>query len=128
MSEHPISLAFETFDRTPSDAFRQQLRSEFLAGLAPQEVSDANEADNTVTVIEAIRPPQRRLQLVLGVAAAIAIVAALDGGRPQSPFGAERGRDRAATQRSPSRQSFHRHRSESPGRSLINGTGSRRGS
>jgi hypothetical protein len=77
MTEHPISLAFETFDRTPSHAFRQQLRSEFLAALAPREASDGNEVDNTVPLIEATRHPQRRLQVLLGVAAAIATVAAL---------------------------------------------------
>lgn len=77
MSEHPISLAFETFDRAPSNAFRQQLRNEFLAGLAPQEASDVNEGDNTVTVIEVVRPPHRRVKVALGIAASIAIVAAL---------------------------------------------------
>lgn len=42
-----------------------------------QEVSDGIVRGDTVTVIEAARPPQRRLKVVLGVAAAISVVAAL---------------------------------------------------
>jgi hypothetical protein len=93
MSRNPISDAFESVDVTPSAAFRQQLRSEFLASAVQEErvdgdrpahttlpeveVSDGIVRGDTVTVIEAARPPRRRLKVVLGVAAAISVVAAL---------------------------------------------------
>ena len=57
MSHNSISDAFESVDVTPSAAFRQQLRGEFLAALEQQEASDEIVADNTVTVIEVAPSP-----------------------------------------------------------------------
>jgi hypothetical protein len=77
MSHNAISDAFESVDVTPSADFRQQLRGRFLAAVEQQEVSDEIVADSTVTVIEVTRPERRRSKVVLGVAASIAVVAAL---------------------------------------------------
>jgi hypothetical protein len=77
MSRNTISDAFESVDVTPSTAFRQQLRGEFLTAVEQQEVSDGIVADNTVTVVEVTRPPRRRSKVVLGIAASIAVIAAL---------------------------------------------------
>ncbi|MEY2521710.1 MAG: hypothetical protein QOJ66_275 [Ilumatobacteraceae bacterium] len=77
MNHNPISDAFESVDMTPSAAFRQRLRGEFLAAVVRHEVSDGIAGGNTVNVIETARPPRRRWKVVLGAAASIAIVAAL---------------------------------------------------
>lgn len=77
MSQHPISHAFESVDATPSPAFRRQLRGEFLAAIGQPDVLDAVAEGDTASVIEARRPPRRRLKVVLSVAASIALVAAL---------------------------------------------------
>jgi hypothetical protein len=77
MSHNPISDAFESVDVTPAAAFRQKLRGEFLDAVVQQELSDGIVEGNIVTVIEAPRPPRRRMKVVLGVAASIAVVASL---------------------------------------------------
>jgi hypothetical protein len=77
MSRNAISDAFESVDVTPSAAFRQRLRGEFLTAVVQGEASDGIEGAPTVTVIGTARPPQRRLKVVLGAAAAISVVAAL---------------------------------------------------
>ena len=87
MRQNPISIAFEHVDVEPSTAFREQLRVQFLAAVQPgvsaevsfeaarHDVVDSDDVD-TVNVVEA-RPPRRRVSMALGIAASIAIVAAL---------------------------------------------------
>jgi hypothetical protein len=78
MSLNPILDAFESVDVTPSAAFRQQARGEFLSALVRHDVGDEIVAEATARVIEASRPtPGRRLNVVFGIAASVAIVAAL---------------------------------------------------
>ena len=55
-------------------------------------MSDATVAGDTVTVIEARSTPAPALEVVLGVAAVDLPRRRADGGRPQSPVGAERDR------------------------------------
>ncbi len=87
MRQNPITVAFEHVDVEPSATFREQLRAQFLAAVepgatteispkaAPHEVVDNGDGE-TVKVVEG-RPPRRRLNTALGIAASIAIVAAL---------------------------------------------------
>lgn len=80
MKQHPISVAFGHVDATPSDAFRSELRERFLDSLHPGNDSDHVTVlldDDTVTVVESRPASGRRWKVVMGVAASIAVVAAL---------------------------------------------------
>ena len=88
MRQNPITVAFEHVDVEPSTAFREQLRVQFLAAVqsgsaaevslnvARQGVVDSVDVD-TVKLVDTTRPSRRRLNVVLGIAASIAIVVTL---------------------------------------------------
>lgn len=79
MKRHPITVAFGHVDTTPSAAFRDELRDQFVGSLQPGagDLIPRPSDDDMVKVVESRRPSGRRWKVVVGAAASIALVAGL---------------------------------------------------